>query len=90
MNIELGIKTIREVAIENNFKTTVGTTNFEIYKDRVHSESFKIKKNSHGYIQVHEWEEKDYGRCIYSLRTFNDIINFCNIMITSTNIRAGR
>jgi hypothetical protein len=58
MNIELGIQTIREVASENNFKTTEGSTNFEIYKDKVHSESFEIKKNSHGYIQVHKWEKK--------------------------------
>ncbi len=90
MNVELGIQTIREVANNNKFKTTDGEKNFEIYKDRVHSESFKIKINSHGYIQVHEWEDENYGRCIYSLRTFNDIINFCNILITSTNIRAGR
>ncbi|PHR58997.1 MAG: hypothetical protein COA44_02280 [Arcobacter sp.] len=90
MDIELGIIIIKEVARENGFKITDGTSSFQIFKDRVHPESFKVQKKNDDLL-IYQWEDEDYGKnCIYSLRSLNDIVKFCNVLIASTDIRGGR
>ncbi|WP_457744931.1 hypothetical protein [Sulfurimonas sp.] len=94
MDMQEGIKIIKEVAKENNFELTSGEKYFEVFKDKHHSVSFRVKLNDVNYLQVHQWEEDknggNYGRCIYSLRNINDIMKFCSLMIISSDIRAGR
>lgn len=86
---------IKESAKENNYHIDGGETTFQIYKDQYHSVAFKIIENNAGYLQVHQWEETDdedgdYGRAIYSLRNLSDVVEFCNIMISSVKIMARR
>jgi hypothetical protein len=94
MDSQKGIKIIKEVAKENNFELSSGEKYFEVYKDKHHSVSFRISLNNANYLQVHQWEEDEgeghYGRCIYSLRSLNDVIKFCNLLIISSDIRAAR
>lgn len=90
MDMELGISMIKEVAIENDFKVTDGNSSFEIYKDRVHPESFRVQKKNDDLL-IYQLENEDFGKnCIYSLRSLNDIVKFCNVLISSTDIRGGR
>lgn len=90
MNIQLGIETIKEVAKENHFKITEGVSSFEIKKNMVHPESFKVQKKNDDLL-IYQFEHEDYGKnCIYSLRTLSDIVKFCNLLIASTDIRGGR
>ncbi len=95
MNIDLGISTIKEVGEENGFKIEGTKTEFQIFKNKVHAESFKIKKDNNGNndLLVYQWEKESdgYGKhCIYALRSFNDVIKFSNVLIASTDIRGGR
>ena len=93
MDVDLGIELIKNIGIENDFKINGGKYDFEVFKEKAHAESFRVKKdnNGHGDLLVYQWEKGDYGKhCIYSLRTLNDVIKFSNVLIASTDIRGGR
>ena len=88
---------IKQVATEQGYEITEGYRKFEVYIDRYNAVAFEVWANtSSGYIQVHQWESSEkegagkYGRGVYSLRDFSDVIHFCNIMISSAAIRARR
>jgi hypothetical protein len=87
---------IKAVAKEQNFEIEGGEKQFSIEKGQWHSVAFLVKENSAGYLQVHQWEsEKDnengiWGRAVYSLRKIADVIQFCNILIMSSEIHARR
>lgn len=88
--------TIREVAEEQGFSIDGGEKQFSIDKDQWHSVAFLVKENSAGYLQVHQWEGQNdtedglWGRAVYSLRSFTDVIQFCNIVVMSSEIHARR
>ncbi|NOS89803.1 MAG: hypothetical protein HOP34_14915 [Methylococcaceae bacterium] len=92
------IDIIKEVANEQGYEITDGGRKFEVYIDRYNAASFEVWANSSsGYIQVHQWEFGDnvestgkYGRGVYSLRSYSDVVHFCNIMMSSAAIRARR
>jgi len=97
MNFDKLIEIIKEVAKEQKYETTDGERKFQIYIDKYNAVAFEIFANSSsGYIQVHQWEGGDtedtgrYGRGVYSLRNYSDVINFCQIMISSAAVRARR
>lgn len=97
MDFDKLVEIIKQVATEQNYEITEGSRKFKVYIDRHNAVAFEIWANSSsGYIQVHQWEEREnegdsqYGRSVYSLRNYSDVIHFCNIMISSTLIRARR
>lgn len=70
---------------------------FNIFIDRWHAVAFQVwNNNSSGYIEVSQWEEgqlgedSTYGRGVYSLRSYSDVVQFCSILISSSSIRAKR
>lgn len=84
---------IKAVAIERGYKVTAQDKNFEIYTESVNKIAFQVLvASSSGYIQIHLWDEgaNDYGHAVYSLRELSDVIQFCNIMISSLSISARR
>lgn len=89
-------KIIKMVAKEQNYNVNEENTKIQIYLDGWHTVAFEIRENSTGYLQVHPWESVDenddgrYGRAVYSLRSVSDVIQFCSIIISSSNIRAKR
>lgn len=96
-NQEKWVKTIQDVAIEQNYEIEKpDNLKFNIYIDRWNAVAFQVWNNkSSGYIEVAQWEgnsenESSYGRGIYSLRSFSDVTHFCNILISSAEIRARR
>lgn len=93
MNVDLGIELIKHVGEENDFKINGSTYDFTIFKDKAHSESFRIKKDNNGYgdLLVYQWENGGYSKhCIYALRSINDVVKFSNVLIAGTDIRGGR
>ena len=85
------IKIIKEVALEQTYQVVDEGNSKFIYLANWHGVAFEIKENSSGYLQVHQWEENEkYGRAVYSLRSVSDVIHFCSILISSSNIRAKR
>jgi hypothetical protein len=92
------IEIIKEVANEQGYEITDGARKFEVYIDSDNAVSFEVWANSSsGYIQVHQWEVGDteestgkYGRGVYSLRSYSDVVHFCSIMMSSAAIRARR
>ena len=97
MDFDKLVEIIKQVAIEQEYEITEGNRKFEVYIDRHNAVAFEVWANSSsGYIQVHQWEERGkegeskYGRGVYSLRDYSDVIHFCNIMISSASIRARR
>ncbi|MFZ2967559.1 MAG: hypothetical protein WA080_00725 [Sulfuricurvum sp.] len=92
MDIELGIQIIKNVAQENGYQLTSGESSFEIFKNTLRPKSLKIKKINDDLL-IYQWEDEkeDYStNSVYSLRTLNDVIKFCNILSISTEIRSGR
>ena len=90
-------KIIQDVANEQNYEIeNPDYRKFQIFIDRWNAVAFQVFNNtSSGYIEVSQWEgesEEDagYGRGVYSLRSMSDVIEFCNILIASANIRARR
>lgn len=91
------VKLIKDVAAEQNYDCTSGNSKFQVYFDKHNAVAFEIWANaSTKYIQVHQWEEGDdsspgkYGRGVYSIRSYSDAVQFCNIMIASAALRARR
>ncbi len=88
------IRFIKEVAQENGFYLSPGKDYFEISKEQKHSAYFHIRNNPSGYLEVCMWEGDDqngnWGRAIYSLRTTGEVVEFCNILISSAHLRAKR
>ena len=93
------IETIKNIAEHNGYIVDANTSEIKIYmeKDRKHAVDFQLwfNSNSH-YIQVHRLCDLDrnngnnpYGETIYSLRNYNDVVIFCNILINSALIRGG-
>ncbi|KUI97777.1 hypothetical protein [Vibrio sp. MEBiC08052] len=86
------IELVKTVAIEQGYEVEGS----QIYLDKYNSVDFSLCENDSGYLQVHQWEytndegEGRYGRAVYSLRNITDVIQFCNILISSSNIRAKR
>ncbi|WP_145255569.1 hypothetical protein [Pseudomonas sp. DE0157] len=93
MNLDDLVNIIKNVASEQGYKITDGNKKFEVFIDNHNAVAFEILANSSsGYIQVHQWEEslEGYGRGVYSLRNYTDVVHFCNIMTASASIRARR
>lgn len=97
MNFDVLVSIIKEVASEQGYEITKGEKKFEVYIDKYNAVAFSVWANtSSGYIQVHQWEGGDtestgqYGRGVYSLRDYSDVVHFCSIMMASASIRARR
>lgn len=96
MNVGNLVKLIKSVADEQEYRITGSDSCFQVYIDRYNAVAFEIRENNSGYLQVHQWEGGDtessgrYGRGVYSLRNYCDAVQFCNIMITSSAVRARR
>ena len=91
------VEIIKKVATEQGYEITNGEKKFQVYIDKYNAVAFEIWANSSSnYIQVHQWEVGEtedsgkYGRGVYSLRSYSDVINFCQIMMASASIRARR
>lgn len=87
------VKLIKNVADEQDYKCTDGDVKFEVYFDKHNAVAFEVWANSSsGYIQVHQWEDgsEKYGRGVYSIRSYSDAVQFCNLIIASANLRARR
>jgi len=92
-HVNLGIELIKNIGKENDFKIEGSKYAFSIFKEKAHSESFKIKKDASGNndLLVYQWEDSGYSKhCIYSLRSISDVVKFSNVLIASTDIRGGR
>lgn len=92
MDIELGTQIIQNVAQENGYQLTDGESSFEIFKSTLRPKYLKIKKKDDDLL-IYQWEDdKDnYStNSVYSLRTLNDVIKFCNILSITSEIRSGR
>lgn len=87
---------IKKVAEEQGYQLEKTATSVEIYVELKHSAAFLVKLNSADYIQVHQWEAEankgrgEYGRAVYSLRSFSDVSEFCNMLMASARLRAAR
>ncbi len=97
MDFDKLIEIIKEVAREQGYEMTNGDRKFQVYIDKYHAVAFEVWANaSSGYIQIHQWEGGEtesagnYGRGVYSLRSYSDVVQFCNIMMSSAAIRARR
>ncbi|MGV2705156.1 UNVERIFIED_CONTAM: hypothetical protein MT382_17795 [Aeromonas salmonicida] len=91
------VEIIKQVAEEQGYETTKGDRKFEVYIDKYNAVAFSVWANtSSGYIQVHQWEGGEtestgqYGRGVYSLRNYSDVVHFCSIMMSSAAVRARR
>jgi hypothetical protein len=94
---EKWIQIIQNVASENNYEIeNPRNQTFQIYIACWNAVAFQVFNNtSSGYIEVAQWEGESeesgrYGRGIYSLRSYSDVVQFCNILLSSSNIRARR
>ncbi len=93
MDVDLGIELIKNIGKENDFKIEGSKYDFAVFKEKAHSESFKIKKDSNGNgdLLVYQWEKNGYSKhCIYALRSLSDVVKFSNVLIASSDIRGGR
>ncbi len=91
------IKLIKNVSLEQEYEiNNEDNLKFQIYIDRWNAVAFEIYNNkSSGYIEVSQWEGNSednaiYGRSVYSIRNYSDVVNFCNILISSAKLRARR
>lgn len=96
MDLEKLVEIIKAIAAEQGYEVTNGNKKFQIYIDKYNSAAFEVFISTSGYIQIHQWEGGDtettgkYGRGVYSLRNYSDVVHFCSIMISSAAIRARR
>lgn len=93
MNFDALLNIIRNVAHEQDYEVTEGARKFSVYIDKWNAVAFEVLANSSsGYIQIHQWEESEsaHGRSVYSLRSYTDVVHFCNILTASASIRARR
>jgi len=94
---EKWVEIIQNVAREQSY-TIENSDNlkFQVFIERWNAVAFQVWNNtSSGYIEVSQWEgnsegEASYGRGVYSLRSFSDVIHFCNVLISSASVRARR
>ncbi len=91
------VKIIQKVASEQDYEIeNPENRKFYIHIDRWNAVAYQVWNNtSSSYIEVAQWEgnsEEDatYGRGVYSIRSYSDVIHFCNILISSAEIRARR
>ena len=96
MQIQDYIKIIKTVAKENELVVDGSEKEFSIDVNKYHHVAYLVKENSSGYLQVHQWENVnenesgEWGRAVYSLRSISDVIQFCSILLSSTQIYARR
>lgn len=94
MNLKKSLNTIKTVGQDLDYVLANETEyQFEIYIDRYNAVAFHIYGNtSSSYIEVRQWEDSQqaYGKAVYSLRSNSDVALFCNILISSSQIRARR
>lgn len=97
MDFDTLVEIIKQVATEQGYEMTNGDRKFRVYIDNYNAVAFEVWANaSSGYIQVHQWEGGDneasgrYGRGVYSLRNYSDVVHFCSVMMSSAAIRARR
>lgn len=96
MDFDKLIEIIKKVAEEQGYEVVGGDRKFQVYIDKYNAVAFELWVNSSDYIQVHQWEGGEtenngkYGRGVYSLRNYSDVIHFCSIMMSSAEIRARR
>jgi len=84
---------IKSVADEQEYKVEEnGETGLLVWLGKRHGVDFEISINASNYIQCNQWDEQEeeYGRAIYSIRSQSDVTHFCNILISSSLIRAKR
>jgi hypothetical protein len=91
------VNIIQKTALENDYDIeNPENKKFYIYIERWNAVAYQVWNNkSSGYIEVAQWEgsseeESTYGRGVYSIRSYTDAIHFCNILISSSTIRARR
>ena len=94
---EKWVEIIQKTAIENEYEVeNPEHQKFYIYIERWNAVAYQIWNNrTSGYIEVAQWEgnseeESTYGRGVYSIRNYTDVIHFCNVLISSAAIRARR
>jgi len=94
---EKWVEIIQAVASEQNFEIeNPENRKFYIHIDRWNAVDYQVWNNtSSGYIEVAQWEGNSeenatYGRGVYSIRSYSDVIHFCSILISSAAIRARR
>lgn len=96
MNIQDYVQIIKSVAKENNLTAEGTEKEFSIDVNKFHHVAYLVKENSSGYLQIHQWENVnnsetgEWGRAVYSLRSISDVIQFCSILLISTQIYARR
>lgn len=96
MTIDEYVQIIKNVAGENDLVVEGTQNEFTIDVNKYHHVAYLVKINSSGYLQVHQWENAnenangEWGRAVYSLRSLSDVINFCSILLISTQIYARR
>lgn len=89
---------IKEVAQEQEFEIDGenNKTTCKVFIDRWNAVAFQLRISGAGFIQAHQWEsdsateDGNYGRAVYSIRSFSDCVQFCAILIASAGIRARR
>ena len=94
---EKWVEIIQQVAEENSYTIEKPENRkFYIYIDRWNAVAYQVWNNtSSGYIEVSQWEGSSeemssYGRGVYSIRSYTDVIDFCSILVSSASIRARR
>jgi len=87
---------IKEIGDEQGYEIDGTGNSFEIYLDKWNAVHFSISENTAGYLHVNQWEaspeneDGGFGRAVYSLRSASDVVQFCNILISSAALRAKR
>lgn len=85
-----------DVAREQGYIVEDYGSAYTFYVKAHHAAYFHVKINSSKYLQVHQFEaeadkgEGDYGRAVYSLRSYSDVAEFCNVLMSSARLRARR
>ena len=94
MSSENWVQLIKQVAEEQGFEVSRGEASFTINIDKWHAVAYQLKTNRAGYVQAHQWEgdeeNSNWGRAVYSIRSFSDAVTFCQILINSSSIRGNR
>ena len=87
---------IVKVADEQGFEIRGKGATKRLYIDKHHAVAFELKINRVGFLQAHQWEcgasgdDGEYGRAVYSIRSYSDVAQFCVILLASSNLRAKR
>ena len=86
---------IIKVAKENDITIDDSGDTFIVHKNRYHAFDYKLVSQANGYTIVYSWEESEdeenpCGRAVYSLRSYSDVVKFCNLLMASSDIAAKR